>query len=210
MTVVAERVSLGREPGIRPTTMSSAESVGYRVGTGADALCVSVLATQVFLDTYAAEGIRPDLAREVLSGYSVEAFTARLAAHATTFILAERNGHLLGSAEVTSHRPCPSSADVGDVELVRLYVLRPFQRMGIGRQLLRHAELEASKAGAATLWLAVWALNETALAFYRRHGYETVGTSEHVFEDRTYKTKILAKGLRATCAARATNPRDAA
>lgn len=173
--------------------MTTAEPIGYRIGTGADVLCISVLATQVFLDTYATEGIRPDLAREVLSGYSVEAFTARLAAHATTFILAERKEHLLGFAEVASHRPCPSSADVGGVEIVRLYVQRPFQRKGIGCQLLRHAELEASKAGAAGLWLAAWSVNDKALAFYPSLGYRTVGTAEHVFEGQTYETKILAK-----------------
>ena len=35
-----------------------------------DALCLSVLTMQVFLDTYATEGIRPSLAREVLTSYA--------------------------------------------------------------------------------------------------------------------------------------------
>ena len=54
-------------------------TVATRSGTPEDALCLGVLATQVFLDTYATNGIRSDLAREALSVYSQETFAARLA-----------------------------------------------------------------------------------------------------------------------------------
>ena len=39
-----------------------------------DALCISGLATQVFLDTYATDGMRSDLAEEALSVYAPEQF----------------------------------------------------------------------------------------------------------------------------------------
>ena len=41
--------------------------VEYRNGTPDDALCISVLAMQVFLDTYAIDGLRNDIAREALA-----------------------------------------------------------------------------------------------------------------------------------------------
>ena len=40
--------------------------LSLRIATEADALCIGVLAMQVFLETYATEGIRPSIAREVL------------------------------------------------------------------------------------------------------------------------------------------------
>ena len=43
-----------------------------RTGTPDDALLVGVLGTQVSLDTYATKGIRPLLAREVLSKQASE------------------------------------------------------------------------------------------------------------------------------------------
>jgi hypothetical protein len=46
----------------------------YRLALPSDALCLSVLATQVFLDTYATQGIRPAIAREVRQYLSEEAF----------------------------------------------------------------------------------------------------------------------------------------
>jgi diamine N-acetyltransferase len=47
--------------------------LSFRRANSSDALCLSALATQVFLETYATEGIRPWLAREVQ-----ERFAARI------------------------------------------------------------------------------------------------------------------------------------
>jgi hypothetical protein len=44
--------------------------IAIRRAKAADALCIAVLGTQVFLDTYAVDGIRPALAREALETLS--------------------------------------------------------------------------------------------------------------------------------------------
>jgi hypothetical protein len=49
-----------------------------RRGTLADAPAIAALAIQVFLDTYAPDGVAPEIAREVLDGYGEDAFSARL------------------------------------------------------------------------------------------------------------------------------------
>ena len=96
-------------------------TVNYRSGTPQDALCLGVLATQVFLDTYATNGIRPDLAREALAVYSQKTFAARLADSDICFILAKVQGYLVAFAEVALGKACPARG-VAAVELARLYV----------------------------------------------------------------------------------------
>jgi len=188
--------------------MPAPKAIVIRRGREDDALCVAVLATQVFLDTYAGDGIRPDLAREVLTGYSQEAFARRLADPATTFLLAERfveekgnEPHLVAFAVVTVDRPSPVEVESPGgtaAELVRLYVQRPFLRKGLGSDLLHRAEQAASEQGAGALWLSAWSDNRAAIAFYRACGYRIVGSSEYVFEDRSYETKLLVKAV-ASC-----------
>lgn len=129
----------------------------YRLGASSDALCVGVLATQVFLDTYATEGIRPELAREVLASYSPQAFAGRLAASSAVFVLAEAAGGLVAFAEMHGDSPCPAGVVATRVELVRLYVQPSFQRHRIGTSLLSKAEEHARAAGAQALWLSAWA-----------------------------------------------------
>ena len=48
--------------------------LSFRQAQAADALSLHALATQVFLDTYATEGVRPALAREAEQRYSTSAF----------------------------------------------------------------------------------------------------------------------------------------
>jgi diamine N-acetyltransferase len=166
--------------------------VTYRAAVPEDALCIGVLAMQVFLDTYAIEGIRPDLAREALAGYSPDAFAARLADRHVSFVLAESPGHLVGFAEVHRGSPCPADPKAA-VELVRLYVQQPFQRQGIGVALLRHAEAQAAAGGARALWLSAWCGNDRALAFYPAVGYKDVGGAEHLIEGRAYPNRLFLK-----------------
>lgn len=167
--------------------------VSYRKGSTKDALCVAGLATQVFLDTYATEGIRPDLAREALLNYSPDAFANRLSESANIFILAEHAGHLIGFAEVSSGKPCCIIARANSVELVRLYVQKPFQNSGIGRSLLKESEKIAKKTTPESLWFTVWAGNSNAMGFYRSQGYMDIGASTYEFEGKVYENRVFVK-----------------
>lgn len=183
-----------------------------RDGDSRDAATVAALATQVFLDTYAADGVRPDLAREAFTNYSEQAFAERLAQPHRKFLLAERQGALVGFAEVlVSAAPAPAGHVTG-AELVRLYVQPAAQRHGVGRTLIGAAEQLAAGHGHASLWLTAWQENERARAFYQRMGYADLGTTPYVFEDQTYINRVLAKRVRAdvpaTPGSRAAAPRD--
>ena len=125
---------------------------------------------QVFLDTYAAAGVRPDLAREALAQYSPERFESRLADPNRSFILAEAGKGLRGFAEVDTS---PSKGP----ELIRLYIQPSAQRTGLGRRLLRESESRCEAAGFGLLWLQAWSENARALEFYRAMGYADVGAS---------------------------------
>ena len=169
-------------------------SVDYRPGRPTDAMCVGVLATQVFLDTYATDGIRPDLALEVTSVCSPQAFSRRLMDPGLRFVLAEVDGHLVAFAELAIGSACPGPVGAA-IEIVRLYVQRGFQRRGIGAALSRHAESIAAAGGAASVWLTAWSGNAQALAFYRALGYRDVGATTYAIADRAYENRILVKPL---------------
>lgn len=170
--------------------------ITYRPAASPDALCLSVLAAQVFLDTYAIEGVRPAIAREVQQLLSEEAFAAFLADPRRRTLIAEIAGHLVGFAQLThdqSHAFLPPDARAA--ELNRLYVQRPFLGKGIGKELLARAESLAVAEGAEALWLFAWTGNAHALRFYEAQGYQDVGGSVYIFEGDTYETRVLLKRL---------------
>ena len=168
-----------------------------RAATTADACALSALGIQVFLDTYATEGVRPDLAREAFATCGPRAVRLRLRdAHRQTLV-ATRGEALLGFAEwVTAARAAPDAAVTG-AELARLYVQRACHGTGIGRALLQAAEQLASEAGHPHLWLTAWEGNTHALGFYAHTGYLPVGRTMHVIEGRAYGNVVLARSLQA-------------
>ena len=84
-----------------PTQRDNPEPALVRAARPEDALCLSVLAMQVFLHTYATDGIRPQIAREVLISYSEASFSAAIAAANSHIEVAEIKGHLVGFAQMT-------------------------------------------------------------------------------------------------------------
>lgn len=169
--------------------------VTYRTAELSDALCIGVLGTQVFLDTYAPEGTRPALAREVQQNLSMPAIQAQMESPWTAFILAERAGHLIGFAQLTHGARHPLVRSARSTELNRLYVHERFTSRGIGGALLRSAEELAGAYGAAAIWLTAWVENERAVRYYPRRGYADVGASTYTFEGDSYENRVFAKEL---------------
>lgn len=166
-----------------------------RMATAEDAPCLSALAIQVFLDTYATEGIRPEIAREALTSYSQSGFDRAIADSGSRMVVAELKRHLVGFAQVTL-RARHELAPIGvQAELLRLYVQEPFTGVKVGTRLLARAERDAAAAGASVLWLTPWVHNHRALAFYARRGYEDHGLTYFTFEGESHENRLLAKAL---------------
>ncbi len=176
--------------------MTTFDAISFRPAVADDALCLGVLSTQVFLDTYAARGIRQALAREVLAQHSVASYEALLADAGTTILVAECAGHLVGFSQVGDGARHAMLSGVASSELKRLYVQEPFTGRGVGRDLLRHAEKAAAARGAETLWLTAWTGNLRALRFYPRRGYEDIGETVYMFEGESYPNRLFGKRVR--------------
>ena len=170
-------------------------TVAAAAAGAADAVCIGVLATQVFLETYATAGIRLSIAREVLQHLSTEAIAAMLSEPATTFIVAETGGHLVAFVQITEgavHARVPAGHTM---ELNRLYVQERFAGQGIGGTLLRHAEALAIARGITTMWLTAWVHNHRALDFYAAKGYRDIGDSDYTFEGEHHENRVFVREL---------------
>ncbi len=174
---------------------NSSEQIEIRDARSSDDLTLSVLAMQVFLDTYATDGIRPVLAREVTSTYSQAQFTTALSDPAVRILVAAHDDHLIGFAQLTlgaMHELAPGGPQT---ELLRLYVQEPYTARGVGTRLLAAAEASALTHGSTVLWLTPWVHNHRAIAFYVRRKYEDYGLTYFRMEGEEHENRLLAKTL---------------
>ena len=64
----------------------------------------------------------------------------------------------------------------GDIELKRIYVFSRFHGSGAGKALMDASIEHAQQAGAPRLLLGTYEDNHRAVAFYKKIGFETIGT----------------------------------
>lgn len=169
--------------------------VSLRAASAADANRLAVLATQVWLDTYATDGIRETIAAEVLRSFSPPTVGALIAEPAVTFVLAENSGHLIGFAQWTAGAGHALINGVNPAELNRLYVQQRAAGRGVGTLLLQSAERAARSQGVDILWLQAWVHNDRALRFYAKHTYVDLGSADFRMGDEVHENRVLAKQL---------------
>ena len=165
-------------------------SPGIRSGRSEDADRLAVLATQVWLHTYATGGITADIAEYVLHELTPEQYRAILDDPKCQVFVAESNESLAGLAVVKFGNPCPAG-NYSSTELQSLYVQEHFLGCGLGKSLLRAAETEARQRSNSVLWLTVNAKNAKAIAFYEHQGYTKVGTTYFVLGEGRHENHVL-------------------
>lgn len=179
-------------PQIRGQSGTGARPINAIIRTARvdDAACIAVLATQVWLHTYATQGISAPISHYTRTQLVPEKYLALLNDPLARLWVAELDGYLIGFAVVKFEVPCPVLAPAS-AELQTLYVQEHFVGQGVGRQLLWVAEDMARTQTGLPLWLTVNVHNAHAIRFYRRHGYTVLGTSDFVMGDQRHENHVF-------------------
>ena len=161
-----------------------------RSGQLEDAKSLVALAIQVWLHTYATDGISSTISGFVLSEFTVEKFDTRLSDPSCAVLVAEIESNLVGDAIVNIGTPCPEFTGA-KAELATLYVQEHFAGKGVGSSLLNQAELWAGQRTENPLWLTVNSKNTHAIAFYAKRGYTAVGVTYFKLGHESHENLVL-------------------
>ena len=149
-----------------------------RPAAPADAEALSLAANACFLETFADVLAGPDLVAHCRNRNSPEVFAAWLAdPTARVWVAAdESTGTIVGYVTLAASDLIFEGAADETLEVKRIYLLGRYHGTGAGSAMMRLAVEEAKSRGVSLLALGVYGENHRATAFYRRHGFETVGT----------------------------------
>lgn len=157
-----------------------------------------MMATRLFVQAYGATHPEPELSRYLARSFSSEFFAEQIAGPDSAVLLALTES---GASCAYAHLRLttgPLPADVQSdraVEIVRFYVDSVWHGRGIAQKLMAACERLAKEWGADLLWLGVWQLAARPIAFYRRAGFEIVGTTTFLFGERRDADFVMARPL---------------
>jgi ribosomal protein S18 acetylase RimI-like enzyme len=160
-----------------------------------DAETLAVLAIQVWLTTYAFDGIHPSFARYLSNVFTTAEFSRLIGDANTVILVAERDRHLIGFIQVAVGQSTPLSNSERQAEISHLYVQGPFCGNGLGSLLLRKAEQRLVQLGIPTVWLTTWYANERARKFYAKHKYEDRGEAYFELDNERHQNRVFIKSL---------------
>ncbi len=161
----------------------------------ADAARLSAFGRRVFHETFAPDNNPADLAAYLDSAYTEPQQLAEILDPGIVTLLLEIDGSLTAFAQLRSAAKGNGVAGAHPIELWRFYVDPSWHGKGLAAQFMRAVEESALSRGADTLWLGVWEKNLRAQAFYRKNGFETVGSHTFVVGTDPQRDLVMSKAL---------------
>lgn len=153
--------------------------VTIRYGTPDDAAMLSEFGARTFYDTFAKDNTPENMEAYLKKSFSREIQFHELSAPENIFLIAELESSLVGFAQLIMDSGEESLHGTKTLELRRIYASQEYLGKGVGKELMSASIQEARQRGCDSIWLGVWEKNPRAISFYRKWGFQEVGT--HLF-----------------------------
>lgn len=174
-------------------TSISRAPIEIRKAGQADAALISQISRQTFYETFAEANTPENMALFMAGPFSTTQLEKEPTLPGFHFYLAYSGAQACGYLLLKDMLAQTGSGNA--VELSRIYVLRSFQKLGIGRSLLKTAEAFARDRKVTELRLGVWEHNSNAIAFYTGFGFKKIGMQEFVLGNDIQHDWLMSKTL---------------
>jgi ribosomal protein S18 acetylase RimI-like enzyme len=160
-------------------------NVLIREAIESDCKNIATLSLQIWLDTYAIDGVKTDYSEYVLSTFTEEYFLNLLNESNRRILISSDGEYIQGYVLINleSH----FNGEENGFEIERLYVHKKYAGQGIGRKLL----FEVQGKHGNKFWLYTWIENESN-GFYKHLGFKHIGQYEFKFANELIENNVFA------------------
>jgi len=136
-------------------------------------------------------------APDVISNYrnekfSIDAISAELNEPANIFHIITYNNKPAGYSKIIFNTSHPIIEEKNVTKLERIYLLEEFYDLKLGHQLFQFILDISKKSEQAGMWLYSWKENQRAINFYKKNGFEIIGSYDfRLSESHTNPNHIM-------------------
>ena len=146
--------------------------------------------------SYSKDNTRENMDRYLNSVFCEDQLGKELMNEHSEFYFTKYNDETAGYIKINTGNAQTDFKEPIGMELERIYVLDKFQGKKIGGQMIDFTVLEAEKRGLEYVWLGVWQINTRAINFYKRNGFEIVGTHPFKMGDEVQTDYIMKRKVK--------------
>lgn len=137
------------------------------------------ISAETFYDTFKDQNSAENMNAYLEKAFNLEQLEKELSNAASQFYFIFHQNDLAGYLKVNTDDAQSEKMGADSLEIERIYIRSPFQKLGLGKHLFNKAVEIAEQLHKGTIWLGVWERNENAIAFYQKMGFVQMG--EHSF-----------------------------
>lgn len=134
---------------------------------------------RTFSDSFGEQNTKENLRAYLEQAFAAEMLRAELSNPCSEFYFATLDKVPVGYIKLNTGDAQTEQKEAYALEIERIYVLKEYQGMRVGKALFDKALQRAHELGVGFIWLGVWEKNEKAIQFYKKLGFKIFG--EHEF-----------------------------
>lgn len=150
--------------------------IKLRRAVPADAPSLAVLAERTFRDAFGARNSPENVDLHCSRVFGPEIQQREIGDRGLVTTVVEAEGRMIGFSQLRIPSAHPAVVAKRPAEINRFYLLAEWHGRGMADELMRDALATAAREDCDCVWLGVWEHNPKAMAFYRKSGFEVVGT----------------------------------
>jgi diamine N-acetyltransferase len=165
-----------------------------RIANPEDAEIIALLGRITFHETFGHlfPNHPSDLVAYLDHTFAVEKIRNSLGQPDNRYWLAFRHGLPVAYAKLKHPSPTALLPGEDPAQLQKIYVLREFLALGIGKALLTGTLTHAAQRGLGTVWLDVLKQNTRAIRFYKHQGFRPLGDDTYTIGAQTFEFHLMA------------------
>lgn len=154
------------------------------------------LSKETFISTFKDSNTEENLREYIEKAFNEKKMLNELLNENSVFYILYNNNRPIGYLKLNEGDGQSDIKDYNSIEIERIYVLKEFQNMGIGKILLDKAVEFALYKNKNYIWLGVWEKNEKALVFYKKNDFKIISEHSFFMGDEEQLDYIMKKDLK--------------
>jgi ribosomal protein S18 acetylase RimI-like enzyme len=160
-----------------------------------DSEIIADVGSRSFQDAFGENNSPADMQKYLLEKFSIENIKKEISDVNAKFFIAYYNEIPAGYLKMVKSDVPAEIKEKNPVELQRIYVLKEYYDKKIGKELMHICTRYAIENNFDSVWLGVWQHNNKAVEFYKRWGFEIIGTRNFKLGNDIKEDYLMVKVL---------------